>query len=128
MRHKKQKPPICIGGSERLCAADVPPLHERTFPRSLPRKRGRCREAIGMGFAHHYFVAHLHCGIITAIRQYQKSKCNFGIADDFEVDGDTRFLDTSRSEPRKSRSMRASPCSHQPVVPTLAACCDSHEI
>jgi hypothetical protein len=30
-----------------------PPLHERTFSRSLPRKRGRCREAIGMGFAHH---------------------------------------------------------------------------
>ncbi len=50
---KNQKPPICIGGSERLCAADVPPLHERTFARSLPRKRGRCREAIGMGFAHH---------------------------------------------------------------------------
>ena len=49
---KNQKPPIYIGGSE-LCAADVPPLHERTFPRSLPRKRGRCREAIGMGFAHH---------------------------------------------------------------------------
>ena len=31
----------------------MPPLHERTFPRSLPRERGRCREAIGMGFAHH---------------------------------------------------------------------------
>src|SRR5438445_10073226 len=34
------KPPISIGGSERLRAADVPPLHERTFARSLPRKRG----------------------------------------------------------------------------------------
>jgi hypothetical protein len=53
VRHTNQKPPICIGGSERLCATDVPPLHERTFSRSLPRKRGRCREAIGMGFAHH---------------------------------------------------------------------------
>jgi hypothetical protein len=52
-RHKNQKPPICIGGSDKLRAADVPPLHERTFPRSLPRKRGRRREAIGMGFAHH---------------------------------------------------------------------------
>jgi hypothetical protein len=53
MCRKNQKPPICIGGSERLRATDMPPLHERTFPRSLPRKRGRCREAIGMGFAHH---------------------------------------------------------------------------
>jgi hypothetical protein len=32
---------------------DAPPLHERTFSRTLPHKRGRCRVAIGMGFAHH---------------------------------------------------------------------------
>jgi hypothetical protein len=32
---------------------DAPPLHERTFSRTLPHKRGRCRAAIGMGLAHH---------------------------------------------------------------------------
>jgi hypothetical protein len=72
MRRKKQKPPICIGGSERLRAADVPPLHERTFARSLPRKRGRCREAIGMGFAHHCVYLTFHSHIISRIRQDPK--------------------------------------------------------
>jgi hypothetical protein len=31
LRPKNQKPPICIGGSEKLRTADLPPLHERTF-------------------------------------------------------------------------------------------------
>ena len=72
IRPKKQKPPICIGGSERLCAADVPPLHERTFARTLPHKRGRCREAIGMGFAHHCVYLTFHSHMILEIRQYPK--------------------------------------------------------
>jgi hypothetical protein len=69
---KNQKPPICIGGSDKLRAADVPPLHERTFARSLPRRRGRCREAIGMGFAHHYVYLNYHSGTTPLIRQYPK--------------------------------------------------------
>jgi len=32
---------------------DAPPLHERTFSRTLPHKRGWCRAVIGMGLAHH---------------------------------------------------------------------------
>jgi hypothetical protein len=32
---------------------DAPPLHDRTFPRTLPHKCGRRRVAIGMGLAHH---------------------------------------------------------------------------
>jgi len=63
MRRKNQKPPICIGGSERLSAADMPPLHERTFARSLPRKRGWCREAIGMGLAYHLLDLSYHFGM-----------------------------------------------------------------
>ena len=51
---------------------DAPPLHERTFSRTLPHKGGRCQAAIGMGFAHHLFVTHLHCYIIPEIRQYPK--------------------------------------------------------
>jgi hypothetical protein len=54
MRRKNQKPPICIGGSEKPRVMDAPPLHERTFSRTLPHKRGRCRAVIGMGFSHHY--------------------------------------------------------------------------
>ena len=72
MHHKNQKPPICVGGSEKLRATDVPPLHDRTFPRTLPHKCGRRREAIGMGLAHHLFIAHVHCYIISEIRQYPK--------------------------------------------------------
>jgi hypothetical protein len=72
MRGKKQKPPICIGGSEKLRAFGSPPLHERTFPRSLPHKRGRCREAIGMGFAHHCVYLSFHSHMISEIRQYPK--------------------------------------------------------
>ena len=54
MSHKNQKPPICIGGSEKPRVMNAPPLHERTFSRTLPHKRGWCRAVIGMGFAHHY--------------------------------------------------------------------------
>src|SRR5205823_9379695 len=71
MRHKNQKPPICIGGSEN-CALLLPPLHERTFPRSLPREGGRCREAIGMGLAHHCVYLTFHSHMILEIRQYPK--------------------------------------------------------
>ena len=53
LRHKNQKPPICIGGSEKPRATDVPPLHVRTFPRALPHKCGSHRVAIGIGLAHH---------------------------------------------------------------------------
>jgi hypothetical protein len=70
MRPKNQKPPICIGGSKKTTRYGSPPLHERTFPRSLPRKRGRCREAIGMGFAHHYVYLSFYFYIILEIRQY----------------------------------------------------------
>ena len=49
-----------------------PPLHERTFPRSLPRKRGRCREAIGMGLAYHCVYLSFYSYIILEIRQYPK--------------------------------------------------------
>src|SRR5580692_385928 len=66
MRPKKQKPPICIGGSENLHVMDAPPLDERTFPRSLPRKRGRCREAIGMGLAYHCLY------LILTVTSFQK--------------------------------------------------------
>ena len=69
---KNQKPPICIGGSEKPRVMDAPPLHERTFPRSLPRKRGRRREAIGMGFAHHCVYLTFHSHMILEIRQYPK--------------------------------------------------------
>jgi hypothetical protein len=71
MRRKKQKPPICIGGSKNY-ALWTPPLHERTFPRSLPHKRGRCREAIGMGFAYHCVYLSFHFHMILEIRQYPK--------------------------------------------------------
>ena len=53
MRLKNQKPPILYRRLRKTTRYGSPPLHERTFSRSLPRKRGRCREAIGMGFAHH---------------------------------------------------------------------------
>jgi hypothetical protein len=43
-----------LSEAQKKCAADLPPLHERNFPRSLPRRRGQCREAIGMELAHHY--------------------------------------------------------------------------
>ena len=71
MRHKNQKPPIFVGGPENR-VIDAPPLHERTFSRTLPHKGGRCQAGIGMGFAHHLFVTHLHCYIIPEIRQYPK--------------------------------------------------------
>ena len=71
MRRKKLKPPIFVGGSKKR-AADCPRLHERTFARSLPRKGGRCREAIGMGLAHHCVYLNFHCYIILEIRQYPK--------------------------------------------------------
>ena len=50
----KTKSPRFVSEAQKTTRYGSPPLHERTFPRSLPRKRGRCREAIGMGFAHHY--------------------------------------------------------------------------
>src|SRR5215468_1824897 len=53
VRHTNQKPPICIGGSEKPRVMDAPPLHDRTFPRTLPHKCGRRWAAIGMGLAHH---------------------------------------------------------------------------
>src|SRR5215471_2189413 len=53
VRHTNQKPPIRIGGSEKPRVMDAPPLHDRTFPRTLPHKCGWRRVAIGMGLAHH---------------------------------------------------------------------------
>jgi len=54
---------------------DRPPLHERAFPRSLPRKRGRRREAIGKGFAHHCVYLTYHSGTIPQIRQFPRMAC-----------------------------------------------------
>jgi hypothetical protein len=51
---------------------DRPRLHEHTFPRSLPHKRGRCREAIGMGLAYHCVYLSFYFYIILEIRQYPK--------------------------------------------------------
>jgi len=51
---------------------DAPPLHERTFSRTLPHKRGWYRAVIGMGLTHHCLSAHLHCDILPVIRQYPK--------------------------------------------------------
>ena len=50
----------------------MPPLHERTFARSLPRKRVWCREAIGMGLAYHCVYLNFYSYIILEIRQYPK--------------------------------------------------------
>jgi hypothetical protein len=72
MLHKNQKPPICIGGSEKPRAMDEPPLHDRTFPRTLPHKRGQCWAVIGMGLAHHCLYLGQHSYIISEIRQYPK--------------------------------------------------------
>jgi len=78
MRPKIRKPPIFVGGSEN-CAQLDPPLHERTFPRTLPRKRGRRREAIGMGFAHHCVDLTFHSHMILEISQYPKLVALFGM-------------------------------------------------
>jgi hypothetical protein len=72
MRPKKQKPPDLYRRLRKTTRFGSHPLHERTFPRSLPRKRGRCREAIGMGFAHHCVYLNLHSHMILEIRQYPK--------------------------------------------------------
>ncbi len=49
----KTKSPRFVSEAQKTTRYGSPPLHERTFARSLPRRRGRCREAIGMGLAHH---------------------------------------------------------------------------
>jgi len=50
---------------------DAPPLHERAFPDTLPRKRGPCQEAIGIGLANHcwYSSSLLHYSPISSIRK-----------------------------------------------------------
>ena len=72
MRRKKPKAPDLYRRLRKTARYGSPPLHERTFPRSLPRKRGRCREAIGMGFAHHCVYLTFHSHMILEIRQYPK--------------------------------------------------------
>jgi hypothetical protein len=67
---------------------DAPPLHDRTFPRTLPHKCGWRRVAIGMGLAHHCLYLNLHFYIISEIRQYPKVVANLRFADDSEVDVD----------------------------------------
>jgi hypothetical protein len=68
----KSKTPDLYRRLRKTTRYGSPPLHERTFPRSLPRKHGRCREVIGMGFAHHCVYLNFHSHMISGIRQYQK--------------------------------------------------------
>jgi hypothetical protein len=72
MGRKKAKAPDLYRRLIKTTRFGSPPLHERTFPRSLPRKRGRCREAIGMGLAHHCVYLSFHSHMILEIRQYPK--------------------------------------------------------
>src|SRR5260370_2206256 len=72
MRPKKSKSPRFVSEAQKTTRYGSPPLHERTFPRSLPRKRGRCREAIGMGFAYHCVYLSFHSHMIFEIRQYPR--------------------------------------------------------
>src|SRR5215469_2310308 len=64
---------------------DAPPLHERTFSRTLPRKRGWCRAVIGMGLAHHcLYLSLLHHSCNSSIPKSggragsQTRICSFG--------------------------------------------------
>src|SRR5258708_31398042 len=66
---QKAKTPDLYRRPEKL-ALMMPPLHERTFPRSLLRGRSWRREAIGMGLAHHCFNLNYHCCMILEIRQH----------------------------------------------------------
>jgi hypothetical protein len=71
---------------------DAPPLHERTFPRSLPHKRGRCREAIGMGLAHHRVYLTFHSHMILEIRQYPEWWGNFWLVVNFGITGERQAV------------------------------------
>ena len=64
MRPKNQKPPICIGGLEKLRAMDRPRYMNQPYP-AMRCKRGRCREAIGMGFAHHCVYLSFYSDMIS---------------------------------------------------------------
>lgn len=48
---------------------DPPPLHVRTFPRTLPHKCGWRRVAIGMGLARHLLKLNYYSGMSLWIRQ-----------------------------------------------------------
>jgi hypothetical protein len=72
MRGKKAKAPDFVRRLRKTTRFGSPPLHERTFPRSLPHKRGRCREAIGMELAHHCVYLSFHFHMILETRQYPK--------------------------------------------------------
>jgi hypothetical protein len=67
---------------------DRPRLHERTFPRSLPRKSGRCREAIGMGLTYHYAYLSFYFYIIPEIRQYPKVVVRESVCETRKEDAD----------------------------------------
>jgi hypothetical protein len=50
---KNQKPPIAIGGLEKLLGVNAPPLHERILPQDEPHGHVRCQKEDVIGSAHH---------------------------------------------------------------------------
>jgi hypothetical protein len=98
MRHKNQKPPICIGGSEKLRAMDRP--RYMNVPSPAP-----CHVNVaGVGKQSVWGLRIIACSSSSLLHHSCNSSIakvvtNLGFTDDSEVDGEKPFIESCRGSP-----------------------------